>query len=88
MRNILTPVSILLAGALVGLAIAFTFRFEVAAFGGETYRLDRWTGVVVSCHAPNQSRLAGDQLGVGVTYRCTELTSGEIQKLSVDKNAR
>jgi hypothetical protein len=58
-----TPVSILLAGAMIAAAILFVFRWEVSGTL-PVNRIDRWTGNVVQCNATNQMRLAADALGV------------------------
>ena len=76
--------AIIIAGALISAAILFGFRWEMATFGGETYRLDRWTGEIVGCNATNQKRLAASELGVGYAYRCRNITQPEIQNGRVE----
>ena len=63
-----TPIAIVVAGALIAIAIAITFRWEVTGgplttFHGvgpqPIYRLDRWTGTVVQCTvSPNALKIA------------------------------
>lgn len=72
-----TGPAIIIAGALIAAAILFAFRWDMAAFGGQAWRLDRWTGKIVGCNATNNRRLAADQLGVGLAYRCLELQDSE-----------
>lgn len=82
------PVAIILAGVIIGAAILATFRWELAAYGGETYRLDRWSGKIVACNATSEQRLGGSQLGVGIVHRCAELTPSEVDKKAVDKSIK
>jgi hypothetical protein len=78
-------VAIAFAGALIAAAILFIFRWEMAAFGGQTYRLDRWTGEIFGCVATEKMRLVADQLGSGFPYRCKPLSDDEIKKLLLQK---
>jgi hypothetical protein len=71
------PLAIIAAGALIAGAILFIFRWEMAAFGGQTYRLDRWTGEIFACNAPNQTRASGMTIGMGHPFRCTLPTAEE-----------
>jgi len=68
------PSAIVLAGLIIAVAIAITFRWELGPAIGQAYRLDRWTGRVVQCNETNQRRLAASELGVGLSLNCNELT--------------
>lgn len=78
-------IAILVGSALIAAAILLVFRWDMAAFGGEAYRLDRWTGHVVACSAPNQKRVDAAWAGVGLSYRCRELTPEEAKTGKIDE---
>jgi hypothetical protein len=63
-------IAILVGSAIVAAAVVAPSRWEMAADGGQIYRLDRWTGAVVACNASNQQRLAGFELRAGVEFNC------------------
>jgi hypothetical protein len=42
-------VAIILAGLVLAAAIAFVFRWQIAANASGVYLLDRWTGHVAEC---------------------------------------
>lgn len=73
-------ISIVLAGAMIAAAILVALRWDFAAFGGQTYLLDRWSGQIVGCNATNDKRLAASELGVGIPYRCKSITQEEFKR--------
>ncbi len=73
-HNTTLALSVLAAGMLIASAILFTGRWELAGVGGQPYRLDRWTGAVSACSALQAKRLAAAELGVGLAFRCEELS--------------
>ena len=77
-------IAVVLSGALIAAAVLFTFRWELAAFGGQAYRLDRWTGAIVACNVPSQNLVDAGNLGVGIKYRCSELTAAEAANSGID----
>lgn len=70
--------SIVIGAIIIAGAIAFVKRWDVAAFGGDAFRLDRWTGEVATCSGPDQKRADARALGVGLVLRCQELTAQEV----------
>jgi hypothetical protein len=51
-------VAIIVAALVVAAAIAFVFRWQIAANASNVYLLDRWSGHVAECRQP----LLGRQL--------------------------
>jgi|KBSMisStandDraft_5_1062788.scaffolds.fasta_scaffold11779897_1 hypothetical protein len=45
-------VAIFLAALVVAAAIAFVFRWQIAANASSVYLLDRWSGHVAECRQP------------------------------------
>ena len=45
-------VAIFLAALVVAAAVAFVFRWQIAANASIVYLLDRWTGHVAECRQP------------------------------------
>jgi hypothetical protein len=43
------PAAIVVAGLLVATAILIAFHWQISATPGYLYRLDRWTGRVITC---------------------------------------
>lgn len=65
-----TPWAILAGALLIASAILFSHRWEIGVAAGQVYRLDRWTGTVVSC---NWRSSDGGNLGMfvaGSTIPC------------------
>lgn len=82
------PASILAGATIIVLAILIAFHWQTAAFGGETYRLNRWTGTIEGCTTTNERRLGALEAGVGVTYRCGEPTATETQAGKIDPSIK
>jgi hypothetical protein len=61
---------------------------EVAANGGTAIRLDRWTGAIVGCNAPNQMIVNAASLGLPVHLRCSDVTQEEIKQGRVESNSQ
>jgi hypothetical protein len=61
-------IAIVAAAAIISAAMLFTFRWEVAVDGGTAVRLDRWTGAIVGCNAPNQMIVNAASLGLPVHF--------------------
>ena len=68
-----TPKAIIIGSILIALTIIFASRWNMAASGDNTYRLDRWTGKIVSCNSPKDKQSVASQLGVGLEYDCGEI---------------
>jgi hypothetical protein len=79
-------IAIVAAAAIISAAMLFTFRWEVAVDGGTAVRLDRWTGAIVGCNAPNQMIVNAASLGLPVHLRCSEITQDEIKQGRVELN--
>ena len=52
MAGMARAVAILFAALMVAGAIAFVFRWQMAANASGVYLLDRWSGHVVECRQP------------------------------------
>jgi hypothetical protein len=46
---LMNPIAIIIAGALIAAAIAFTNHWQISAADTLVFRLDRWSGDVVVC---------------------------------------
>jgi hypothetical protein len=78
-REIILPLSMLLAGAMIAGAILFTFRYSISPGTADDppVRLDHWTGVAESC-TPTVHKLADaniapwldQQTRIVVVYDC------------------
>jgi hypothetical protein len=49
MGNIAIPVSIIVAGALIAIAILIVGRWEISSGGNAVWQVDRWTGNIRVC---------------------------------------
>ena len=57
------PWSVFMAGALIAATILITNHWQIGVAPGQVYRLDRWTGRVVSCNSSDMSMfLAGTNI--------------------------
>lgn len=68
-------ITMLAVAAIIGAAILFVFRWEVAIGSGQVVRLDRWTGTVIACNvAPEAARAASEDNAV-VELDCSAPTA-------------
>jgi hypothetical protein len=68
-RQLGTPMSIIIAGALIAAAILMTNHWEIVPTGFTALRLNRWSGSVVACRT-DRVPFAGVQL------ECSEVQIG------------
>jgi hypothetical protein len=44
------PIAIVIAGLLIATAVMLAFHWQISGTDNGVYRLDRWTGHVISCN--------------------------------------
>ena len=61
--------ALLLAAGVVAASISFSHRYAVTSAGGFVFRLDMWTGNIISCQT-NQNLIA---VGIVNAFQCDRL---------------
>jgi hypothetical protein len=48
-----TPYSVVVAGVIIAVALAFLFRWHIVTSDARIVRIDRWTGKIQICNQPD-----------------------------------
>jgi hypothetical protein len=73
--KITLAVIVLVGAAIIGAAMLFVFRWEIAIGSGQVVRLDRWTGTVVACNVAPEAAWAASEDNAVVELNCTAPTA-------------